>query len=256
MSLEAQGAYRNLLDAAWENGGKLPNVRGVLWRYALAQDAQDFERVAADVLAMFTESACGQFLINETLLEEWRDSEARMEQISEVRSAAGKIGNEKRWKSKIANRSQAVAKGSQANTNQSQAVAQDKTEEEKTANQIKNFSPEASSAPSAICLPLNTGTEFQVFAETVTEWQSLYPGVDVLQELRKMRGWLLANLQRRKTARGIRKFINAWLSRAQDESSNKFNGRNGNGQKHGGSNGAYRSADSSKFDREPDISVH
>lgn len=256
MSLEAQGAYRNLLDAAWENGGKLPNVRGVLWRYALAQDAQDFERVASDALAMFTESACGQFLINETLLEEWRDSEARMEQISEVRSAAGKIGNEKRWKGKIANRSQAVAKGSQANTNQSQAVAQDRTEQEKTLHKIKDSSAEASSAPSAICLPLNTGTEFQVFAEAVTEWQSLYPGVDVLQELRKMRGWLLANQQRRKTDRGIRKFINAWLSRAQDESSNKLNGRNGNGQKHGGSTGAYHSSDSSKYDREPDISVH
>lgn len=198
---------------------------------------------------MFTESEDGRFLINDTLMAEWQDADARMKRIHRVRSAAGTKGN-------AAKRSQAVAKRSHAAAKRSQAVAQDRTEQERTLHPIKIPRAETSSPPAVICLPLNTGTEFQVLAEAVTEWQSLYPGVDVLQELRKMRGWLLANLRRRKTARGIRKFINAWLSRAQDESSNKFNGRNGNGQKHGGSTGAYRSADSSKFDREPDISVH
>ena len=32
-----------------------------------------------------------------------------------------------------------------------------------------------------------------------------------------MRGWCLANPARRKTRRGVRAFINEWLSRAQDK---------------------------------------
>jgi hypothetical protein len=31
-----------------------------------------------------------------------------------------------------------------------------------------------------------------------------------------MRGWCLANPSRRKTRRGVRSFVNNWLSRAQD----------------------------------------
>lgn len=53
-------------------------------------------------------------------------------------------------------------------------------------------------------------------AEEVRQWQALYPAVDVPQALRSMRGWLLANRTRRKTARGIERFVVAWLSREQD----------------------------------------
>jgi len=40
--------------------------------------------------------------------------------------------------------------------------------------------------------------------------------VDVEQALRNMRGWLLNNPKNRKTASGIRRFVNSWLSREQD----------------------------------------
>ena len=48
------------------------------------------------------------------------------------------------------------------------------------------------------------------------EWASLYPAVDVIQQFRNMKGWLKANPTRRKTKRGINKFINGWLSKEQD----------------------------------------
>ena len=69
---------------------------------------------------------------------------------------------------------------------------------------------------SGFCLPLNDGSEWGVGAEEVRQWQALYPAVDVPQALRSMRGWLLANRTRRKTARGIERFVVAWLSREQD----------------------------------------
>lgn len=68
-----------------------------------------------------------------------------------------------------------------------------------------------------ISLLLNDGTEYGVEQEAIEKWENLYPAVDVMQELRKMAGWLDANRTRRKTRRGIEKFINGWLAREQDK---------------------------------------
>lgn len=65
-------------------------------------------------------------------------------------------------------------------------------------------------------LPTNTGDAFPILQDDVDRWSELYPAVDVLQELRKMVGWLDANPSRRKTARGMRAFIANWLSKQQD----------------------------------------
>lgn len=72
-------------------------------------------------------------------------------------------------------------------------------------------------SPAVISLPLNDGSDFRVTAVMVSEFSSLYPAVDILQELRNMRGWLINNPKNRKTAGGIRRFINSWLAREQDK---------------------------------------
>jgi hypothetical protein len=63
---------------------------------------------------------------------------------------------------------------------------------------------------------LNDGSTFTPDDKDVIAWQRTYKAVDVNQELAAMESWLDANPTRRKTKRGIKKFINAWLSRAQD----------------------------------------
>lgn len=68
-----------------------------------------------------------------------------------------------------------------------------------------------------IDLVLNDGSLFEVFDSDVQEWSKIYPAVDIKQELRKMKGWLDANPTRRKTRRGVRRFVNNWLSRTQDQ---------------------------------------
>lgn len=88
--------------------------------------------------------------------------------------------------------------------------------------EIDNISPPEvcgelpSSPPPAVRLPLVDGTEFWILEETVSELSNLYPAVDVQQQLRNMRGWLLANPKNRKTKTGIMRFVNAWLSREQN----------------------------------------
>ena len=67
-----------------------------------------------------------------------------------------------------------------------------------------------------ITLQLNTGEEYPVYEKEIEEWQKLYPAVDVRQQFRSMKGWLLSNPTKRKTKKGIKRFINNWLSKEQD----------------------------------------
>ena len=73
-----------------------------------------------------------------------------------------------------------------------------------------------SSPPPAAVLPLVDGTDFEISVEAVAELSGLYPAVDVDQQLRNMRGWLLSNPKNRKTKSGIMRFVNSWLSREQN----------------------------------------
>jgi hypothetical protein len=72
-------------------------------------------------------------------------------------------------------------------------------------------------APPVISLPTNrfetTGEEVGVSQTEADEYTATYPGVDIPQQLREMRQWLIVNKDRRKTAGGMRKFVNTWLSR-------------------------------------------
>lgn len=70
-------------------------------------------------------------------------------------------------------------------------------------------------------LPLNDNTTFGVTESYISELQNLYRAVDIEAEIRKMIGWCDANPAKRKTKRGIKAFINSWLSRAQDSGGHK-----------------------------------
>lgn len=85
--------------------------------------------------------------------------------------------------------------------------------------------PKPAPAP-AITIPLNDGTDYPIAGALVREWRELYPAVDVMQTLRNLRGWCLANPRRRKTRRGVLRFINAALAKDQD----RRPGRSTNGQ--------------------------
>lgn len=89
------------------------------------------------------------------------------------------------------------------------------SESESESNPSNSAEPQSASAP-VFALPLNDSSLFFVTQEDIDGWAGLYPAVDVVQELRGMKGWLDANPKKRKTKRGIRQFINGWLSRTQD----------------------------------------
>jgi uncharacterized protein YdaU (DUF1376 family) len=94
----------------------------------------------------------------------------------------------------------------------------DANQEPVTSNQepVFNICAEPSATTPSITLTLNNKTEFPIFDHQIAEWQELYPAADVRQELRNMRGWLLANPQKRKTKSGILRFVTSWLAKEQN----------------------------------------
>lgn len=74
-----------------------------------------------------------------------------------------------------------------------------------------------------IKLELNDKSLYPVYKLDIDRYSELYPAVDVIQEFRKMIGWLDANPTKRKTKSGVKRFINSWLSKAQDTSGNLAN---------------------------------
>jgi hypothetical protein len=96
-------------------------------------------------------------------------------------------------------------------------------QEQKNVKNDKNinniYSAEQKNAlapPPVITLILNDGSEYPITQNKVDEYKTFYPAVDVMQELRKMKAWCIDNATRRKTKRGILRFVNAWLSKEQD----------------------------------------
>lgn len=65
-------------------------------------------------------------------------------------------------------------------------------------------------------IPLNDGSEWKCPLDDYEEYTRLYPGVDIDNAFREMRAWCNSNPTKRKTARGIKRFVNGWLSRQQD----------------------------------------
>ncbi len=69
-----------------------------------------------------------------------------------------------------------------------------------------------------LSIPLcKKNTEFHIFDEDVAQWQESFPGIDVNQELKRIKQWSIDNPKRRKTQAGIRNHISSWLGREQNK---------------------------------------
>ena len=195
-----------------------------LWKYAATGEAG-------------TLTGREQMLFALVLADLRREAEHR-ERISALRSEAGRRGGRPRAESKTSN-------GLSPKADES---SQSETESRKEKDRTQTKEPEAGCAEGGgaastpvITLPLNDGSEWPVGADLARQWRELYPAVDVEQALRSMRGWLLANRTRRKTARGIERFAAAWLAREQDRGGGGvggFGGGVGGGVGAGSSGGA------------------
>lgn len=136
----------------------------------------------------------------------WILPEEKTEPFIKVNSFINKSGNNEDYS------------GKNSDTSRELSLKESKVKESKE-NKSKEISPELSESTrqeAVYELLLNDGTYYSVCLEEIQKYRGLYPAVDIDQEFRKMIGWIDTHQQNRKTKRGINKFINSWISRAQD----------------------------------------
>lgn len=134
------------------------------------------------------------------------------------KAIAGKKGGEKQTEKCLSEKNK--LQDQDQDYNQDQDCNHDSNQDQEQGQVITTIcaEPEPDSAPEppVITLTLNDRTEYPVYQSNVDEWGALYPAVDVMQELRKMRGWIDSNPKNRKTRAGVKRFITGWLARTQD----------------------------------------
>ena len=75
---------------------------------------------------------------------------------------------------------------------------------------------------------LKGGEEYLIDSGQIEIYKELFPEIDVEQQLRFMCSWCLQNPAKRKTSRGVGRFINGWLTKEAQEAAekNKPKGKN------------------------------
>ena len=80
---------------------------------------------------------------------------------------------------------------------------------------------------------LITGNEWRPSEKEILQWSSSYPDADLAKELRRIEDWFQKHPDRRKTERGMRTFVKAWLNRKMHGATVK---------QHGTKRGRYQNA--------------
>jgi predicted phage replisome organizer len=83
-----------------------------------------------------------------------------------------------------------------------------------------NNSSESSSKP-VYTFTCVKGEIYSVTTVNIDTYKRTYPACDIHVEILRMQQWLSANPTKKKTKRGMPKFINGWLSRTQDKGGTK-----------------------------------
>jgi uncharacterized protein YdaU (DUF1376 family) len=208
MTYTERGLYRELLDECWAEGFIPDDLDALAEICGCPRDV--LEGSWPKLRPCFTEASPGA-LINRRMDRERTEKDA--ERAS--KAVAGARGGSARAKAEA---KQVLPVTEQVLSTCHIAVARALAEQEQQQEQESCAEPCGSTLPPAavITLSLNDGSQFPISQEMLSEWISLFPAVQVMQELRNMRAWLDANPTRRKTKRGIKRFIVGWLSKEQD----------------------------------------
>lgn len=143
-----------------------------------------------------------------------RDMAAYMEKV-EKRKEAGKLGGRPTKANGFSEKQEKAKKANGFSEKQKKPDTVPVTDTVPDTVYKKLLAPDDKS-PCAGKFLLNDATEYEVSENDVVIYQQLYPGIDVMQELRNIQAWCLSNERNRKTRNGAKRFLNAWLSRAHN----------------------------------------
>lgn len=92
----------------------------------------------------------------------------------------------------------------------------DKEKEIEDKKKEKEICSEPTASSPVAKLILKDGSVYEVTQDEVANLKNLYRGANVEKELRHMEGWCSKNPEKRKTRKGIGRFITNWLSHADE----------------------------------------
>ena len=144
---------------------------------------------------------------------------ASLEAESSTYSEAGKKGAKARWQGHKKDGLDSQAKPGHKKDGldgKDKDKEEDKDKDKDKEDITPLLSPQGEKT-AAISLPLVSGGWYPIYEADIAHWKELYPSVDIMQELRKMLGWLEANPDRRKIPKGIKRFVASWLAKEQSK---------------------------------------
>ena len=204
LSMVEHGAYTLMLDAYYATAKPLPENQEVLFRLLRAVTTKEQSAVKA-VLDQFWH-----------LTEDgWINARAAIEigKYMAQSTTNRRIANERTVPRTVP---RTVNEPSTNRTTNSLPIQRPETRDQKP-KPVKTSCAAPSQKPKvAALIPACSNQEFAVTEPKQAEYQTTYPGVDVALELLAIRQWCLDNPTRQKTLRGVPRFLNSWLSKAQN----------------------------------------
>ena len=89
--------------------------------------------------------------------------------------------------------------------------------------EIPSSPPVPKGEPAVLEFPCDgTPNAWRLTPSQLDEWRTLFPSLDLLAECRSALAWVLASANRRKTARGMPKFLVGWFGRAQNANGRRY----------------------------------
>lgn len=221
LSLEEEAVYLRLLYFYYDTEGPIPReTQPVLRRLRIANHSDIAEQILSEFFRLD-----GDFWHHKRVdreLEVFRERAERAKQNGRKGGRPRKYANSEGSKPR---ETQPVIFGnpekSTSKANQEPITTNQEPKDKPTCAEPSGSPPAVRSEdPVVFGFPTNkhetSGEQFLVTESLITELRSLYPGVDVTQDLRNMLGWLKANRAKRKTLSGMPKFIHAWLAKEQN----------------------------------------
>lgn len=204
---EAGFPLLELFRAAWEaelrgwRPGYLPADGELL--ASIAGLNGEWEAIAPALALAFDTTSEPGWWIQKRIVREYEHSR----RVSAVRAVAGAAGG-RAFAERMQSKRRAIAP-------ERLEVREVRENLESTPSAPRSAKKPADSSPEAFSIEATDGF-VPVSQLRVENWQAAYPGVDVLLELRKAAAWQDSNPRDRKTSRGMFRFLNGWLNRAQN----------------------------------------
>ena len=178
--------------------------------------------------------------IFEMMKTTFRNDAARYEETCRKRSAAGKKGGRPPGNESQKQKSKSKSISEKANETKSFSEKAKKADIEKDIDIDKGLDI-CRAVPALI---LNDGSEWRPTNNDYDGWCKVYPALDVAYEIAKMREWLISNPTKRKTKKGIRRFVTNWLGKEQDKPHPNRSGQ----QIRTGSRNAFNNFEQNQYD--------